>query len=477
MFKKQPTLSEQFKDCTSALRVFKNQNSDKSLSMDWFVISALRYQLSGRPFSELCETNADVAYHLDRPQVAQMWKMLQQLYSSPASRVGQFSGQGSFITVDSVGGDHKELDLKQSGSRHASGSVSGTATARHYSGSRSTMGTQTIRTEPSAVVQFSVEDPSNRSDSDEESDHVVGDVGVDTMVFHQNVVGGGEKVSKEADFFFGDGDATTSGLSVGFEISPNFLVMTDQLSLEDDTEELEELPREAFNLRHVIPAFPDPPEIADRGRDSPERLENEVPTAEESADDQGYISSSVLTNDLEAHCQSLLSSHMPPPPPFEFNKLVVDMLQFHAAQGDVQSCVSALIVIGDRLKSPSIDELTQECWFQSYIEILSRFQLWNVANQVICLSSLPNINSLNQTSTSLHINCGLCNKANNGSVAWLCQKCKTNSSRCSVCHRVVSGLYAWCQGCGHGGHLQHIQEWLAICRYCPSGCGHQCEYT
>lgn len=42
--------------------------------------------------------------------------------------------------------------------------------------------------------------------------------------------------------------------------------------------------------------------------------------------------------------------------------------------------------------------------------------------------------------------------------------------------QVVRGLYAWCQGCTHGGHVMHLKEWFRCNRQCPTGCGHVCEY-
>jgi len=49
-------------------------------------------------------------------------------------------------------------------------------------------------------------------------------------------------------------------------------------------------------------------------------------------------------------------------------------------------------------------------------------------------------------------------------------------------HQTVKGLYAWCQGCSHGGHLIHMREWfirdwLGETPVCPTGCGHDCEIT
>jgi len=42
--------------------------------------------------------------------------------------------------------------------------------------------------------------------------------------------------------------------------------------------------------------------------------------------------------------------------------------------------------------------------------------------------------------------------------------------------QVVRGIYIWCQGCAHGGHINHMREWFNNNRQCPTGCGHLCEY-
>ena len=44
-----------------------------------------------------------------------------------------------------------------------------------------------------------------------------------------------------------------------------------------------------------------------------------------------------------------------------------------------------------------------------------------------------------------------------------------------MCNTAVRGLYVWCQGCGHGGHLEHLRGWFANHTECPAGCGHQCQ--
>ena len=42
----------------------------------------------------------------------------------------------------------------------------------------------------------------------------------------------------------------------------------------------------------------------------------------------------------------------------------------------------------------------------------------------------------------------------------------------------VRGIYVWCPGCSHGGHVDHMREWFLNRRnaVCPTGCGHVCHF-
>jgi len=44
-------------------------------------------------------------------------------------------------------------------------------------------------------------------------------------------------------------------------------------------------------------------------------------------------------------------------------------------------------------------------------------------------------------------------------------------------HQPVRGIYVWCPGCAHGGHLDHMRSWFVDHQKttCPSGCGHVCN--
>lgn len=195
----------------------------------------------------------------------------------------------------------------------------------------------------------------------------------------------------------------------------------------------------------------------------------------------------------------------------ESAKLIQNLLKFHASAGDVQTAVCLLIVLNSKLTesddpsigTPSgtsmgpqnvmiddaaddenvlidaIDGVTQEKWFSSYIELLSRFQLWSEMTQVITLSKLSNILQLNQSSTSVNLCCGMCGKLNHSSGPFVCQNCKTDTSICCLCQETVYGLYVWCQGCSHGGHLDHLMQWFLTNQQitCPvDNCNHKCQF-
>ncbi|XP_055857530.1 GATOR complex protein WDR24 isoform X1 [Episyrphus balteatus] len=164
-------------------------------------------------------------------------------------------------------------------------------------------------------------------------------------------------------------------------------------------------------------------------------------------------------------------------PMWEPHQFIADSLKLQSDVGDVQTALCVVIAMGDARKFLPIEETLLEEWFHSYIELLHRYQLWNEACQIINLSWIRSVRELNQKSTSVHTNCGDCGRPLNGAVGWYCAKCKSmQSSKCCVCGLVVRGLYAWCQGCSHGGHLEHLKEYFSSKSVCPK-CGHLCEYN
>lgn len=59
--------------------------------MNWFIETARRYLLHGKPLPELCEHNANVAAQLKRPYVSQTWLILKLLYTSGSMLLSEYS--------------------------------------------------------------------------------------------------------------------------------------------------------------------------------------------------------------------------------------------------------------------------------------------------------------------------------------------------------------------------------------------------
>ncbi|XP_071975805.1 GATOR2 complex protein WDR24 [Engystomops pustulosus] len=399
--KQDPT--EQFENISSSLMVFEAGGED----MGWFVATAERYALAGKPLAELCDHNAKVARELNRWQVAQTWTMLRIIYSCPG-------------TVPPANLNHS---LGKSGN---------------------------------SLPSFNMKDMPPGMGSEARLEHNKGDSRADSIMMDSTAINNDENEETEgsdvpADYLLGDVEGDEDEL---------YLVDHDHPHPE---EQEYVLPQEGFPLRHEITDNPSALDHLQEKADSPHVSGNEAETVSLTP-----VESFSLISISHALYENRLPSDF-------FNPTVRDMLCHYAEQGDVQMAASVLIVLGDRIRK-EIDEQMQEHWFTSYIDLLQRFKLWNVSNQVIKLSTCSAINCLNQASTTLHINCSNCKRpmSNKG---WICDRCRQCASMCAVCHHVVKGLFVWCQGCGHGGHLQHIMNWMQKKSHCPAGCGHLCEYS
>lgn len=124
-----------------------------------------------------------------------------------------------------------------------------------------------------------------------------------------------------------------------------------------------------------------------------------------------------------------------------------------------------------------IEETTLEYWFTCLLDLMRRFQLNNEATNIIKKCPVLAIHQINQQSTTYLSNCTKCNKAlSRPKGAWWCERCKRTPNLCDICCEIVKGLFAWCQGCAHGGHPKCLRTWYARNTLCPTGCGHHCEY-
>ncbi|KAI7862657.1 WD40-repeat-containing domain protein, partial [Spinellus fusiger] len=165
-------------------------------------------------------------------------------------------------------------------------------------------------------------------------------------------------------------------------------------------------------------------------------------------------------------------------PVWEHEEMVMELLDYYTEQGDVQMCVSIYLVLQRYIH---IDDDRVEDWFNSYIviDMLHRFKLWSPATVMIKACRIKRVRERNENATTIHIACNHCFKLVTGTArgSWTCDKCHRLLNPCTICHQTVRGLYVWCQGCNHGGHLEHMREWFLKETQCATGCGHACVLT
>ncbi len=88
-------------------------------------------------------------------------------------------------------------------------------------------------------------------------------------------------------------------------------------------------------------------------------------------------------------------------PRWNCSELIAETLKNHANDGDFQTAVCVLLVLGERrrylTKTSSLDEVIQEQWLMAYVDMLNRYKLWNIATEVCCSPTrpLPKILKLN----------------------------------------------------------------------------------
>ncbi|KAI9229250.1 MAG: WD40-repeat-containing domain protein [Piptocephalis tieghemiana] len=154
-----------------------------------------------------------------------------------------------------------------------------------------------------------------------------------------------------------------------------------------------------------------------------------------------------------------------------------EVLTYYAEQGNVQMCTTLLLLLeGQILQAP----IYAEEWITGYIDLLRQFRLWSVATAVTSACQIRRVREQTHVETTVYTTCNHCFKpiANAGGGYWMCERCRKLLNPCSICHQTVKGLYVWCQGCSHGGHLEHMNHWFnqAGQQECPTGCGHKCTF-
>ncbi|KAL4003671.1 WD domain G-beta repeat family protein [Acanthocheilonema viteae] len=250
-----------------------------------------------------------------------------------------------------------------------------------------------------------------------------------------------------ADFFFGDNELNLNGLNID----------SSEFTLPYDFKAPTNLKMEAFTPR--------PYEEFEAGETSCSL------SSEEHLDDRMPNHTSELKRCQIGNLR--IRTELACTPSWDPLPLLCSMFNFYSDLGDVQTCVSVLLILGEKSKE-FIDLGTQKLWFLDYIDMLECYELWNTAAEVIKLCWIAAVNSLSNESTSIKLLCTKCKTVSVTSSPY-CKKClKKFNFNCSLCSLPVHGIWSWCRGCTHGGHPQHYAEWFALNKKCPTGCGHSC---
>lgn len=481
----EPVLSEHFRCMVSYMMSFPSahfadDNFRNYMSMTNFVDFAKFYKFNPKnseqntpgyqnviSFEELCEHNGRLAENLNCHQIAQTWRIIRHMFSSGslrhASSGAQTSGggnnpSGSSITnkqlSEAIALGHNTADIHKiksdNPSRHTSGGN------RHFSGNIA--GNQSVANLLGNVNNVF-------ANNDESDDDELREINERASFPLKPIIKQTSMPSNKfsVDFF----DTNTIIDSTNFQG-----INCEPFNLNNDDYELQ---RESILHRHNINemAMSQMNDFSQNpGGDSGNQNDpNGSPVSMNGDDDEDGSHKVPIFN---ANMKCLVATKVPPPPVWACTETITDMLRHHVDIGDVQTAVSIILVMGDKMKQmTSINKETVNVWFRSYLDLLSHFQMWNQACTLMKLSPDPAIQSINQNSTSVLVACARCKKLLRSPAG--CDKCKLETGTCCICHVSVHGMYTWCQGCAHGGHMNHMLEWFRSNTLCPAGCGHHCE--
>ncbi|ODV59072.1 Rtc1p ASCRUDRAFT_72144 [Ascoidea rubescens DSM 1968] len=168
--------------------------------------------------------------------------------------------------------------------------------------------------------------------------------------------------------------------------------------------------------------------------------------------------------------------------PWNPERIITRVSSYATEEGDILMCVSLLLLFRNLFTKYQALE-----WVHGFIEILTRKRLFSISSLILKYCGLPEI--LNEGLKNTHINsfCFNCkniitndkvklsenNEKEVRSRYWICENCKTFTSKCCYCDIPIKGLSLNLLTCGHHIHAECFKEWFddGDERECPCGCG------
>ena len=476
--------------------------------------TAKHYRYTGMPFTKLCNHNSNLASSLGRCQLATAWQVIKSIYLTDSELVSELLTNDSKSKIEnenvneSPEDNFKTMIKPEISQKHISTNPSITlapiimkdedlSTAKSsLMNTKETLQDARISAGVSGVsIETAVSKRQNRSrnrmingktpdeSSQESSDDCDGQYN-DTLTniasghMLSGSVGRGLTGGHQDGDFFGDME---NAILYRFDnLNPN------NFPLKSDPD-FSNLPTEAFEYRRELPD--ESLETVQSWKRPVNPSEQHLDENTDSKEDHTILQTTVtlvnntvstLNVDLELCRQIDNETEMWNP-----DNIFLENLEYYSNLNDVQTTVAMYLVALERMKNPRLVNNHIVChWFSCYVDQLQQMKLFSEANQIMDLCPLSSVNSQTTRSTFIKTFCGNCEKlietnrltSTTRATSGKCRKCLSTANVCAICHKPVQGLYAWCQGCGHGGHLDHISEWLKENKKCPFGCGHRCEY-
>lgn len=459
-----------------------------------FVIQAQKYVYSGASLEVLCEINAQVSESVGRKQIAESWRVLGTFVKT--NWVDEFDDNISFLPTT--------IEMSNYSSRHVQNNVMGL-------NQNDAEGIESERSSRSRTMTDSIGQVNGRINRRESSVTTSGGLGDRRNTRGKNastesgrVVGADadqqQDDNQDEDDFETENEVTLTGIASGQMLFGGFVsdffgdneIGSGDIQLESFVtsgngrdDEVPEIPNEAFQPRVKLNAHG-----AYRHQNNAE--DNDFANGEGDSNGANHVNGNA---DADGNSSARVSSQTVVVEDQTSGLEVADWALEHQTYstlnnaretitkcievGDVQSAVTMFLVVRHfpEYHNKLFDDVTLEFWFTCYIDMLHRFKLFNVANALIKKCPVESIRQLNQRSSTFLSNCTRCNKAlaRTGGT-WWCERCKRTPNLCSICQDIVRGLYSWCQGCAHGGHLKCLKRWYSRNTLCPTGCGHHCEF-
>ncbi|KAI9828530.1 MAG: hypothetical protein M1819_006586 [Sarea resinae] len=176
------------------------------------------------------------------------------------------------------------------------------------------------------------------------------------------------------------------------------------------------------------------------------------------------------------------------------SSMLSHLIEFHTGTlADAQTPAHLLLLLAPVLgPNPSIPFALAESVLATYHAHLLSLRLHKAAAQLrrLCYPTYPSVFDQGLQDVYVGLVCRQCHKrlenVKTKRSIWICERCLGAQAPCSVCRlrkpalgpERESTLWAWCQGCGHGGHEECLRAWWADESSeggCASeGCAHDC---